>query len=52
MSDKYKTHKPNKETYIQLKEAQDYLFSSVRNYAELPVLLDIVLETTQLKIYV
>jgi len=30
---------------------EEYLFSSARNYAELPVLLDIILETTQLKTY-
>ena len=35
-----------------VQEPQDYLFSSARNYAELPSLLDIILETTQLKTYV
>jgi len=35
-----------------VQEPQDYLFSSARNYAELPSLLDVILETTQLKPYV
>jgi len=35
-----------------VQEPQDYLFSSARNYAELPSLLDIILETPQLKTYV
>jgi hypothetical protein len=30
---------------------EEYLFSSARNYAELSNLLDIILETTQLKTY-
>jgi len=32
-------------------EPEEYLFSSARNYAELPCLLDITLETMQLKTY-
>jgi len=34
-----------------VEKPEEYLFSSARNYAELPVLLDIVLETPQLKTY-
>ena len=34
-----------------VENAEDYLFSSARNYAERPGLLDIVLETPQLKTY-
>jgi hypothetical protein len=30
---------------------EEYLFSSARNYAELPSILDIILETPELKAY-
>jgi len=30
---------------------EEYLFSSARNYAELPSLLEVILETPQLKTY-
>ncbi|MBT3207598.1 MAG: hypothetical protein HN704_11865 [Bacteroidetes bacterium] len=35
-----------------VQEPQDYLFSSARNYAELPNLIGIIVETPQLKTYV
>ncbi len=31
--------------------AEDYLFSSARNYAELPYLHEVILETQELAIY-
>ena len=34
-----------------VQEPQGYLFSSARNYAELPAMFDIILETPQLKTY-
>ena len=34
-----------------VEKPEEYLFSSARNYAELPSLLDIILETQQLKTY-
>ena len=35
-----------------VEKPEEYLFSSARNYAELSSLLDIILETPQLKTYV
>jgi len=34
-----------------VEKPEDYLFSSARNYAELPSILDIILETPELKTY-
>jgi len=35
-----------------VQEPQDYLFSSALNYAELPNLIEIIVEMSQLKTYV
>lgn len=40
---------PVNDMYVN--EAHEYLFSSARNYAELPSVLDIILETQELKTY-
>ncbi len=34
-----------------VEKAEDYMFSSARNYAELPCLPDIILETPELRTY-
>jgi len=34
-----------------VEKPEEYLFSSARNYAELPSVLDIILETPELKTY-
>jgi len=36
---------------ILVEKPEEYLFSSARNYAELPSVLDIILETLELKTY-
>jgi len=34
-----------------VEKPEEYLFSSARNYAELPFVLDVILETPELKTY-
>jgi hypothetical protein len=35
-----------------IEKPEEYLFSSARNYAELPSILNVILETPELKTYV